>query len=381
MSIPKQITVYIIGVILTLISCFKVSSQNLLANGDFEDENTCSEYNEKCSPTAWINTSIETFININTYSIEPPEHGKHSVKILAGNSLVKGQRSFLSTQLLCGLRKGSQYEIHFFIKASIDTFDSLGIMLSPSDFILIDKSFKDISPNIWVTGVKRKENQNSGSWQKVTCNFIANGEERFFTIGYFKREDYQNARPQQTDQEEYIFLDDINLFPTNASEVPCTTYDSLKKVLYSRHDRHSRLMKYRLAYIYNPPKLLILSRTRIRSIDTLTISDITFKSNNSNLDTSVTEKISNVLKGVSLSSIDSLVVEGYADSSGNHLENLQLSKDRSSSVFEYISAKYNLPNYKIIPRFYGDKKPLASNSTFQGRNKNRRVSIFIYRTN
>ena len=37
---------------------FKYSfSQNLLANGGFEDENICVEFHVNCSPEAWISTS------------------------------------------------------------------------------------------------------------------------------------------------------------------------------------------------------------------------------------------------------------------------------------------------------------------------------------
>jgi len=35
-------------------------AQDLVANGDFEEENICTEYRKNCSPEAWIMSSLQS---------------------------------------------------------------------------------------------------------------------------------------------------------------------------------------------------------------------------------------------------------------------------------------------------------------------------------
>jgi hypothetical protein len=74
-------------------------SQNLLANGGFEDENTCTEFHINCSPEGWISTS-DAFDNF--YKDPTVAHrGQHCITIEAGNSKKIFRRSYVRTQLIC----------------------------------------------------------------------------------------------------------------------------------------------------------------------------------------------------------------------------------------------------------------------------------------
>jgi len=69
-----------------------------------------------------------------------------------------------------------------------------------------------------------------------------------------------------------------------------------------------------------------------------------------------------------------LSIEGYADSQGPAAYNLKLSEKRADFVIKYL-AKQGIDKERLVKSFYGEKKPVGNNRTFDGRAKNRRVEI------
>jgi outer membrane protein OmpA-like peptidoglycan-associated protein len=65
---------------------------------------------------------------------------------------------------------------------------------------------------------------------------------------------------------------------------------------------------------------------------------------------------------------------GHADSKGTYLYNWMLSKKRVESVKAYM-VQQGADSTRIAATEYGDTKPIASNKTPIGRQKNRRVEI------
>lgn len=57
--------------------------------------------------------------------------------------------------------------------------------------------------------------------------------------------------------------------------------------------------------------------------------------------------------------------------------NLELSRARAEAVKNYLINKFKIEPQRLIPKGYGDKYPVASNKTEEGRAKNRRVEFKI----
>ena len=70
----------------------------------------------------------------------------------------------------------------------------------------------------------------------------------------------------------------------------------------------------------------------------------------------------------------SIVVVGYADSTGNSEYNRSLSKRRAVSVREFLVGQ-GIAGSRIQTTGFGDSYPIASNDTSSGRYKNRRVEV------
>ena len=75
-------------------------------------------------------------------------------------------------------------------------------------------------------------------------------------------------------------------------------------------------------------------------------------------------------------SVDSVLIEGYSDSSGDASFNQQLSEKRAEAVKAEIVANGADPA-KIKTVGHGENNPIADNSTREGRAKNRRVEIKV----
>src|SRR6187549_3943277 len=88
------------------------------------------------------------------------------------------------------------------------------------------------------------------------------------------------------------------------------------------------------------------------------------------------DDISSKTKGVNL---EVVIAIGHADSVGSDAYNQRLSVRRAESVKAYLVSKGVEPN-RIYTEGKGEKQPVASNKTKEGRQKNRRVEIEVIGT-
>ncbi|MFN3487857.1 MAG: OmpA family protein [Emticicia sp.] len=71
-----------------------------------------------------------------------------------------------------------------------------------------------------------------------------------------------------------------------------------------------------------------------------------------------------------------IIVEGHTDNVGDPTQNKRLSLERAYNVREYLISK-GIAGFRIQFKGYGDTKPIADNSTEEGRKMNRRVEFVI----
>jgi len=88
------------------------------------------------------------------------------------------------------------------------------------------------------------------------------------------------------------------------------------------------------------------------------------------------DDISNKVRGINLEVVIGI---GYADSIGSDAYNQRLAVRRAESVKAYLVSKGIEPN-RIYTEGKGEKQPVASNKTKDGRAKNRRVEIEVIGT-
>lgn len=69
-------------------------------------------------------------------------------------------------------------------------------------------------------------------------------------------------------------------------------------------------------------------------------------------------------------------IEGHTDSDGSDAYNLKLSRDRAAAVMRYLT-EHGVEASRLASNGFGEQKPIASNDTPEGKEKNRRVDFLI----
>ena len=69
-------------------------------------------------------------------------------------------------------------------------------------------------------------------------------------------------------------------------------------------------------------------------------------------------------------------IAAHTDNMGAFEYNMTLSTRRAESIVRYLVSK-DIALERLVARGYGESRPIASNSTEEGRNRNRRVEFLI----
>jgi outer membrane protein OmpA-like peptidoglycan-associated protein len=74
-----------------------------------------------------------------------------------------------------------------------------------------------------------------------------------------------------------------------------------------------------------------------------------------------------------------VLVVGHADRSGSEEANYRLGQQRAAAVAHYLLDEHGFDPVRVRVASAGDTRPVADNATAEGRQRNRRVEILVYR--
>ena len=361
--------IYIILILLFPLFC---SGQDLLVNNSFEEENICTEYKVNCAPEGWIYT-VPSFIYYFRDAKEA-HSGTHFIGLIAGHAHKPYYRTFVRSQLLCGLRKGNTYRLEFFVRSPHSILDSIGVLFTPYDFLFEKRTYRRITPSLYLADATEKPVRGDTNWQKIVINYKATGTESFITLGNFSTLDITGPTHIDRENNYFVSVDDIHLVPLDNRESLCSDWLSRKEEIYNQDERHEYLDREMKEYRSRPVQQVQLTMTQSPRIDTLIIPDLLFATGKADLkSTGLLDTLYQKIVGYA---IDSIVVEGHTDNTGTSQLNQKLSENRAQSVVDYMKGK--LPAVMYITRGWGDQMPVADNWDPEGRKKNRRVEVYLY---
>ncbi len=109
---------------------------------------------------------------------------------------------------------------------------------------------------------------------------------------------------------------------------------------------------------------------------TITLNNIFFDFDRSSLKPESYPELNRIAGLLKERSSMQIEIAGHSDATGPEQYNLQLSERRAKAVVQYLT-KQGINGDRISVVFYGETKPLAPNTTINGRRQNRRVEFKI----
>ena len=72
-----------------------------------------------------------------------------------------------------------------------------------------------------------------------------------------------------------------------------------------------------------------------------------------------------------------IIIEGHTDNDGGPISNMNLSEDRASAVRAYLINRMSIDPHVFFISPCGESRPIAGNSTPEGKSQNRRFEIVL----
>ncbi|MBS1562973.1 MAG: OmpA family protein [Bacteroidetes bacterium] len=378
-------------------------AQNLVINGGFNDGNTCQEFSLPCGPAAWITLPVKTKVVF--YGTDSKkETNKHFGLILENIKNPFNGRSYVETMLCQPLVAGQQYRLSLRCRTAPMPFERMGVLLSNDEIIDGIDTLDRLHATFDITTDSVQDKTDLKKWVTVQYSFTARGGEQFLVLGNFSRQ----YSPRKTDYAYDGFgnvnlsLDDIVLAPVQG-HIPDidTSCAVVERLLYAQHMRHTPFM-YLLGSAKKADSTIIakvekadtaiIERAKIKGSPAMpadapaepkkiydTLLTVPFDVNSSLLDNHYTEMLDSVLQKVLAGSFKNIIIVGHTDNTGPVALNKRLSLHRARTVATYFSLKGKIPADKIRVSGMADRRPVASNETPEGRQKNRRVEVIVHR--
>lgn len=359
---------------------------NLIYNPSFEEYYTCPQkiepYGYMSEVVAWWQPtagsadyynkcgSRQCNVPKNKLGIQMPRTGVGMVGIYTSKTTY---REYIQTELKEEMIEGETYRLCFYVSLSeyssgaVATIGALFTqhrieqdtreMLTDQDITKYDNGIsQSISTYLKPQIVNPYNNPliDTENWMKIEGEYIAQGGEKFLTIGNF----YPAPQSNCTDLDyltyllpgAYYYIDDVSLYCLGCKD---------EQII----DNNITITKTKDEKRYEVGQVIILENIFFEFDKSIILPQSFVELNN----------LISILEKYPYMKIE---LSGHTDSKGSDRYNQKLSYERVKAVYEYLVSQGISPK-RLKYRSYGYTKPIADNKTDEGRAKNRRVEFLI----
>lgn len=288
---------------------------------------------------------------------QPPYSGNGYIGIgIPINKKLKPGFQILLTELKIPLQKDSTYIITAFVSLADKAKKCINFI--PFAFYS-DLNVDELKNNRFerIKLFSRKEFiDDTKNWVETTCEYTANGTEKFFVIG---------------DASDSIRMDPslrIKKMPFLFS----IYYISSKNFTYYFVDNLSILKKRQVVQATKTASIDSL----VSTADRIILNDVLFKKNTIEFNADSCYQLDSIVAILKKRSNYFIRCYGYTDNEGSLSYNMTLSEKRAAFVSNYLKCKGIAPE-RIEYKGFGESNPIYPNNTKENKRKNRRVEIFI----
>ncbi|MCB0736966.1 MAG: OmpA family protein [Bacteroidetes bacterium] len=205
------------------------------------------------------------------------------------------------------------------------------------------------------------------TWQKICGVYLANGGEKFITMGNFNSDKETGLRKVGTGNNPYAYyyIDDFTFEPLTASNMSeCGAGIAVDDIPNPSDNTPSFYQDLTI------PQLL--------SGKPFTFEGFYFEFDKYDIIDSNYAFLDSLVEMMFDDERLNLKVIGHTDYVGSDRYNLKLSKNRALAVVNYLKSQ-GIEKERITYEYFGANKPIASNLIPEGRQKNRRVEFVLKR--
>lgn len=373
---------------LLLFSTTLVAQENLVENGSFEETSkkvkslgSLSSAMSWSSPTAskpdlFVSGKNEEIgIPQNIYGTEEAKDGQNYAGIVAFSYGDKVPRTYLMTRLSAPLKKGTKYCIQYSLslaEGSKYACGNMGVLLSKKEYGMDAKSSLIEKPQLMSDKVYSAQ----FGWDKVCGIYIAEGGEKFLTLGNFSsNEDTKNEKnktPKGVQAEAiiaaYYYIDDVSIVElVGDARCDCATSDP--------EEEYSTVI-YQKQFVLNDkmtPKEIIQGQ------------ELFFAFGSDRLTPLAKEALDMVVQQLTTNKAFKLQVNGHSDKVEDEVglkkaDYSDMSNKRIAAVMEYLAEK-GIGTDRIIPSSQGSETPNPEIKVYDDEEmaqaKNRRVAFVV----
>ncbi|WP_196888938.1 OmpA family protein [Aureivirga sp. CE67] len=346
-----------------------IFGQNLVLNPSFEKTKFCKQYTagfdrtmEDWSTATWGSSDVynrchkgQVGVPENVTGFQNPKHGDNYVGFLAYYK--KNHREYLQGKLSEPLVKDSTYYFSFYTSLAENSTHAVKNL----DVLFTDRKLKlRIFKPITVKDLEKEHNlrynlvlihnqeyyNDKKKWREVKLTYKALGGEQFFTIGNF----YKNKKTDNIETPEgvgsynaYYYVDEVSILPK-----------------YPKKEKKVKL-------IPEGKEVFTTNKTYI-------FENVTFDFDSFKLTEAAKSEIQEVFDYLKTDEQLRIKITGHTDNLGKEDFNQKLSENRAKAVANYLM-ELGVSEDRVSSKGLGEKEPITTNDTEEGREQNRRVAF------
>lgn len=373
-------------VLLFNVSC--IYAQNLIPNPGFEEKDSIG-----INALHW-RQPLDKFnhYSCKTTEINYPHTGSCYNAICMHGYKAELPNEYLSVRLKSTLQKGRRYNLKMYIRLDRSrqinpmVLDTLGWLFT-EDITTVHGDFF-VRPQVCFF-ISEKNLTRRYQWMIIEQTYIANGTEKYLTIGNFPVEKMvDDYRKEQLVQKQ----GDAPSNKKQKNKKRKSEDEKFREMINQKRQDNSQVvlgpgqhpLKYNIRYNFDDLSLELDSMYFLelpKIHDTITPQqfiplNIYFETAKATLLNTSFQELDKMVEYLNKNSNYKVVIHGHTDNQGNAASNQKLSEERSKAVVDYFIDK-NISITRLSYKGWGSSKPLDTNETPEGRERNRRVEMEV----
>lgn len=358
---------------------------NLISNPGFDQtKGKVKEKGQVQVAVGWISATLdnadlfsknsknpEYAVPDNIYGNETPDSGENYAGIVAQSFKNSIPRTYLQTEFIQPLEEGKTYCVKFFVSlADLSKFacNDIGAHLSKKEITSVEILKYDGAIKSQVLNPKNRIFDNQDFWEPICSIYLAQGGEKFITIGNFEKGNDAELKKMQRPKgftkpqinAAYYYIENVSVIPMEEVE-SCECEKTEKKEIMN--------VVYKKETAFNKET----SGTK----NEIGYKKIFFDFQSSEISKTSEKELENVVQIMSENSQLKIQIRGFSGEDEQTSADFEsLSEERAKAVLKFLLSK-NIDRSRLFTKAVDDSQSVSKENSESEKAQNRRVEFVV----